>query len=77
MGGDGAERALRPFVPVGLKSDGRLGSGAVADQISAARPPAAAGAVETVVLPCGHSMYYEMPELFNAMVADLAASVAP
>jgi hypothetical protein len=71
----GAERALRPFFSVVFELDGR--SGAVADQISAARPPAAAGAVETVVLPCGHSTYYEMPELFNTMVADLAASVAP
>ena len=40
-----------------------------------ARGPGAAGDVETVVLPCGHSTYYEMPAVFSAMVARLAASV--
>ena len=47
----------------------------VADRIAAARGPGAAGGVETVVLPCGHSTYYEMPAVFSAMVARLAASV--
>ena len=46
----------------------------VADRIAAARGPGAAGDVETVVLPCGHSTYYEMPAVFSAMVARLAAS---